>query len=68
MRTHTRRRWPAFAVVAILAVLGLFVLHGAAAGVVLFLALLGFIGACIYALAGEKVNDGVGGIGGPFGQ
>lgn len=55
-------------VVAILAVLGLFVLHGVAAGVVLFVALLGFIGACIYALRGEKVNDGVGGIGGPFGQ
>ncbi|HKE81477.1 MAG TPA: hypothetical protein VKB54_19315 [Solirubrobacteraceae bacterium] len=52
--------------VVILAVLGLFVLHGVAAGVVLFVALLAFIGACVYALAGEKVNDGVGGIGGPF--
>jgi multisubunit Na+/H+ antiporter MnhF subunit len=54
--------------VAILAVLGLFVLDGVAAGVVLFVALLGFIGACIYAVRGEKVNDGVGGVGGPFAQ
>jgi hypothetical protein len=68
MRTHLRRSWPAFVPVAILAVLGLFVLDGVAAGVVLFVALLGFIGACIYALRGEKVNDGVGGIGGPFAQ
>ena len=68
MRTQHRRSWPAFAVVAILAVLGLFVLDGVAADVVLFVALLGFIGACIYALRGEKVNDGVGGIGGPFAQ
>jgi len=66
MRTHRRRSWPAFVPVVILAVLGLFVLHGVAAGVVLFVALLAFIGACVYALAGEKVNDGVGGIGGPF--
>jgi hypothetical protein len=68
MRSHHRRSWPAFVIVAILAVLGLFVLDGIAAGVVLFVALFGFIGACIHALAGEKVNDGVGGIGGPFGQ
>jgi hypothetical protein len=66
MRTHRRRSWPAFVPVVILAVLGLFVLHGVAAGVVLFVALLAFIGACVYALAGEKVSDGVGGIGGPF--
>ena len=35
MRTHSRRTWPAFALVAIGAVVGLFVLHGVAAGVVL---------------------------------
>ena len=68
MRTHSRRSWPAFVPVVILAVLGLFVLHGVAAGVVLFVALLGLIGACIYALHGEKVSDGVGGVGGPFAQ
>lgn len=66
MRTNHRRSWPAFAVVAVLAVLGLFVLHGVAAGIVLFVALVGFICACIYALKGEKVSDGVGGVGGPF--
>jgi hypothetical protein len=66
MSTHSRRTWPAFALVAIGAIVGLFVLHGVAAGVVLGVVLLGFIVACIYALAGEKPNDGVGGIGGPF--
>jgi hypothetical protein len=68
MRAQSRRTWPAFALVAIGAIVGLFVLHGVAAGVVLFVDLLGFIFACIYALAGEKPNDGVGGIGGPFGR
>jgi hypothetical protein len=68
MRTQHRRTWPAFALVAIGAVVGLFVLHGVAAGVVLFIDFLGFIFACVYALAGEKPSDGVGGIGGPFGH
>jgi hypothetical protein len=67
MRTHSRKLWPPFAAVAVLAVLGLFVLHGMAAGIASFVALLGLCGACIYALAGEKVQDGAGGIGGPFG-
>ena len=66
MRTHSRRVWPLFVGVAILAVLGLFVIHGTAAGVMLFADLLAFMGACIYALAGEHVNDGAGGIGGPL--
>ena len=44
------RPWIGFAVVAAVAVCGLFVLHGAASGAVLFAALLGFIFACIYAL------------------
>lgn len=64
MRTHSRRTWPVFLGVAVLALLGLFILHGAAAGIVLFAALIGVIGAAIYALAGEKVQDGCGGIGG----
>jgi hypothetical protein len=58
------RTWPPFAAVAVLVVLGLFVLDGAAAGIVCFVALLGLIGAAINALRGEKVNDGLGGIGG----
>jgi hypothetical protein len=64
MRTHSRKIWPPFLCVAVLAALGLFVLHGTAAGVVLFAALIGVIGASIYALAGEDVQDGCGGIGG----
>jgi hypothetical protein len=64
MRTHSRKIWPAFAAVAVLTLLGLFVLDGAASGVVLFLALLGLIGASINALRGEKVYDGLAGIGG----
>ena len=66
MQSHSRHIWPPFAAVAILVVVGLFVLDGAAAGVVLAVAIAGFIAACIYALAGEKVRDGAGGIGGPF--
>lgn len=68
MRTRRHRTWPAFAGVAALSAVGFFVLHGVAGGVVLFVALLGFILACIYALRGEDVRDGVGGIGGPFGH
>jgi hypothetical protein len=67
MRTHSRRIWPPFLVVAILALLGIFVLDGVAAGVVSFVALMGLLGACIYALAGEQVQDGCGGIGGGTG-
>jgi hypothetical protein len=66
MRTHSRRTWPAFALIVLLSVVGLFILDGAASGVVLLVAMLGLIGACIYALAGEKVQDGAGGVGGPL--
>jgi hypothetical protein len=50
-----RRRHPVvgFALFAALAVLGLFVLDGAVAGFVLLVALLAFIGACMYALRGH---------------
>jgi hypothetical protein len=68
MRALSHKTWPAFAAVAVLAVLGLFVLDGVAAGVVLFVALIGAILASINALRGEKVSDGVGGIGGPMGH
>jgi hypothetical protein len=43
------------------------VLDGIAAGVVSFVALIGLLGASIYALAGEDVRDGCGGIGGGTG-
>jgi hypothetical protein len=64
MRTHARRTWSLFLADAALAAVGLFVLGGAVSGFVLFVALLGVIGIAIYALAGEDVNDGAGGIGG----
>jgi hypothetical protein len=64
VHTHSRKIWPSFAAVAVLTLLGLLVLDGAASGVVLFFALLGLIGASINALRGEKVYDGLGGIGG----
>jgi hypothetical protein len=64
MRTHSRKTWPPFLAVALLALLGVFVLDGVAAGVVSFVALIGLLGASIYALACEEVRDGCGGIGG----
>jgi len=64
VRTRSRKTWPPFLAVAVIALLGLFVFDGVAAGVLLFGALLGVIGASIYALAGEDVKDGCGGIGG----
>jgi hypothetical protein len=67
MRTHSRKIWPPFLAVAVVALLGVFVLDGVAAGVVSFVALLALIGASIYALAGEQVHDGAGGIGGGTG-
>jgi hypothetical protein len=51
------RPWIGFAVVAVVAVCGLFVLHGAASGAVLFAALLGFVFACIYALKCQDPDD-----------
>jgi hypothetical protein len=64
MRTHSRRTWPLFLAVVVLALLGLFVVHGIAAGVILFVAFVVLVGASIYALAGEDVKDGAGGIAG----
>jgi hypothetical protein len=48
-----RRAWVGFAVFAVLVIVGAFVLDGAASGATLFVAMLVFIGACIYALRGE---------------
>ena len=67
MRTHSRKTWPPFVAVALLALLGGVVLHGIAAGVVSFVALIALLIASIYALAGEDVQDGCGGIGGGTG-
>ena len=50
MTPKRRRPWVGFAIFAVLAIAGLFVLHGPAAGVVLLAALLAFIFACMYAL------------------
>ncbi len=49
-----RRPWVGFALFAVLAILGLFILSGIAAGVDLFVAFLVFIFACMYALKGEE--------------
>ena len=67
MRTHSRRIWPAFAAVAVVSLIGLFALDGAVSGVVLFVALIGWILAAINALRGEKVYDSLGGIAGGTG-
>jgi hypothetical protein len=67
MRTHSRRTWPPFVAAAVLALLGGVVLDGIAAGVVSFVALVALLIAAIYALAGEDVKDGCGGIGGGTG-
>jgi hypothetical protein len=48
-----RHAWVGFAIVAVLAILGLFVLGGIASGATLLAAMLAFIFACIYALRGE---------------
>jgi hypothetical protein len=48
-----RRARLGFALFAILAIVGLFVVGGAAGGAILFVAMLVFIFACIYALRGE---------------
>ena len=45
-----------FALVAVVAILAVFVLHGAAAGAAAFAAMLGFIAACIYALHGRDAE------------
>jgi len=66
MRTHSRRTWPLFLAVAVVALLGVLV-DDAAGGVLLFGAFLGVLGTCIYALAGEDVHDGCGGIAGGTG-
>jgi hypothetical protein len=48
-----RRAWSGFTLFAALAILGLFVLDGAVAGIALLVAMLVFIGTCIAALRSE---------------
>ena len=67
MRTHNRKLWPLFLGDAVVGLLGLLVLRGTASGVACAVALFGLIGAAIYGLAGEDVNDGAGGIAGGAG-
>jgi hypothetical protein len=64
-----RHAWVGFALFALLAILGLFVLGGVAAGIDLFVAMLVFILACIYALRGEDSRRTAdrGGLSGWFG-
>ena len=52
MRPKRRRVWVGFAFCAALAILSLFVLDGAVAGVTSLATMLVFIGVCIYALRG----------------
>jgi hypothetical protein len=54
MPRRRRRAWVGFLVFAILAIAGLFVVHGAASGAVLLAAFLAFLLACIYALRGQS--------------
>jgi len=57
MPPKRRRVWVRFALAAALAAIGLFVLHDAASGVVVFVALLVFFAACIHALKGSDPDE-----------
>jgi hypothetical protein len=57
MAPKRRRKWVGFALFGVLAVLGLFVLHGIASGAACLAALLVFILACIYALRNEDPDS-----------
>jgi membrane associated rhomboid family serine protease len=56
MSARRHRGRISFALVAVLFVLALFVLHGVAAGVAAFAAMVGFILACIAALSREDAE------------
>jgi len=55
--TIRTRRWPWFALSAVLWVLALVAFRGAAAGVVAFAALATFLGACLRGLAMDAAED-----------
>lgn len=54
MPPKRRHAWVGFALSAVLAIAGLFLLDGAAAAAMLLATMLVFIGACIYALKGHE--------------
>ena len=57
MGPKRRRVWVRFALAAVLAAVGLFVLSDVASGVVLFVAMGVFFAACIHALKDENPAD-----------
>jgi hypothetical protein len=57
MPSRRRRKWVGFALFAVLAVLGLFVLHGIASGAACLAAMLVFILSCINALRDEDPDS-----------
>ena len=56
MPSKRHRAWLGFALFAVLAILGVFVLDGVVAGVASFVAMLVLIGAAIYALRGQDAE------------
>ena len=63
MRTHSRKTWPLFLTDVILILVGAIV-SGTPGAMILAAGVLGLLATAIYALAGEDVQDGLGGIGG----
>jgi len=57
MGPKRRHAWVGFALSAVLAIVGLFVLSGALAGAELFVTMLVFIFACIYALRDQDPDS-----------
>jgi hypothetical protein len=51
-----RHAWVGFALFGVLAVLGLVILDGSAAGITSLAAMLVFVGACVYALRGQDAD------------
>jgi hypothetical protein len=60
MRSHSRKLWPPFAAVVVLALVGLLLLDGVVATVALMAAVVGFFAAAIFAVRGE--SEGVVGL------
>jgi hypothetical protein len=57
MRRARRHPGIAFAACGVLAILGVFVLHGTASGIVLLVTMIAFVGACVLALRGTDPDD-----------
>ena len=56
MPLRRRHAWVGFAISFALGIVGLLVFHGAAGGIICLVAMLSFIGACIYAVRGEDAD------------